>query len=269
MFIKAKTALEKGYTFSDKIKLFILAAYTSRPKFKVITGIFFKKLIKQGLIKLSLKSDHGRIYVVLRLADFYSDYLSMTEVMLENCYKIPFNKKFDIVIDGGGNTGLFTVLCNKVYPSANIIMFEPLEKNVEISKSHFKLNNSACEIKQGIISLKVGDVSLYIRNANNSSLSDLDPYTDKFNVKSYNLVNELCKHKFSEALIKLDIEGAEVEVIPDLLNNLKGKNLYIAGELHHWSLHLENLKKITEEHGYYLETYNIDSVCLLFHLYKS
>ena len=193
----------------------------------------------------------------------------MTEIMLENCYRVPCDKKFDIIIDGGGNTGLFTVLCNKVYPSTNIIMFEPLETNIEISKIHFKLNNSASEIKQGIISLKEEDVIFYIRDANNSSFEDSQPYTDKRSVRSYNLINEMSRHTFSDALIKLDIEGAEMEVIPELLINFKNKNLYIAGELHHWPIHLENLKKVTQEHGYYLETYNIDSVCLLFHLYKS
>ena len=269
MFIKAKTALAKGDTFSDKVKFFILAAYTSRPKFRFITGVFFKLLIKEGLIKLSVKSDYGKIYVVIRLKDFDSDYLSVTEILLENCYRFPYNKKFDIIIDGGGNTGLYTVLSNKAYPSTNIILFEPLDTNIEISRIHFKLNNSVCEIKQGIISLNEEDVNFYIRNANNSSFEDSEPYTSKVSVKSYNLVNEMSKITFSDALIKLDIEGAEVEVIPNLLKKFKDKNLYMVGELHHWPIHLENLKKVAEEHGYFLETYNIDSVCLLFHLYKS
>ncbi len=66
----------------------------------------------------------------------------------------------------------------------------------------------------------------------------------------------------------MDIEGAEIEVIPDLLESLQDKNLFIVGELHNWPDHLKELEKSVYSYGYTLKTYNQDSACLLFHLYK-
>jgi FkbM family methyltransferase len=268
VFKKAKTAFHKGYQFADKVKLLFLAAYTSRPGFRLIINPVIRLLAKGNLIKVSVNSGFGRVVVLLRCPDIESDYLSMTEILLDNCYQFPFDRKFDIIVDGGGNTGLFTVLCNRDYSETNILLFEPLEKNIEISKIHFKLNNAVAEIKKGIISLNEGEVEFYVRNANNSSLDSGTPYNSTVNVTSYNLAKELSKHKFSEALIKLDIEGAEVDIIPDLLKNLPQKNLFIIGELHNWAVHLKNLESTVGKYGYFLKTYNIDSICLLFQIQR-
>jgi FkbM family methyltransferase len=196
MFIKAKIAILRGYRFADKVKLFLMAVYSSRPKFRLMTGPFLWLLVKENLINVSINSVFGRIFISLRRLDFDSDYLSMTEIMLENCYKFPYAEEFDIIIDGGGNTGLFSVLCNKAYPRTEVLLFEPLEKNIEITKVNFQINNSQANIKKGIVSLKQGEVDFFISKANNSSFTNDSPYRSKLSVMSYSLVKEISNFTF-------------------------------------------------------------------------
>lgn len=272
MFIKLKASLISGKSISDKYKLVILAAYTSRPKWKKYLKQRISAFTKNGLITLELNpvgSNNRSLNVCLRTDHFDSDYLSMYELLLINCYRLPirgFNP--ELIVDGGANTGLFTLLNNKIYPTSKILLFEPVEGNLNLIKEHLKINNSKAEIYEGILSSSEGNVKFYIRNANNSSFDSVQPYQECINIFSYNLPNELKKFKANNILIKLDIEGSEIEVIPDLLDGVQNKALYIIGELHNWPLHLDSLRQTAFHYGYILETYAQDSNCLLFHLYK-
>ena len=270
MLSKVKQALRKGYKVSDKFKLLIIAAYSSRPKFRLFTKHLVNSIItKDQKINIALKIPNGYINTSIRWEHFPSDYLSLTEIMIEDCYRIlNSRKKYDLIIDGGGNTGLFTVLCNKVYKDVPILLFEPVEENIKIIKFHNNINNSNCKIFTGIISLSGGKRDLYIRNDNNSSFDSNQPYTSIQSVQSFNLPVELSRYNFESILIKLDIEGAEMEVIPDLLVNFPDKQLEIVGELHDWPINLHKIIKVTQDFDYSLETYNQDSICLLFKIFK-
>ena len=269
MFIKARIALQKGKGLNDKVKLFIMAAYSSRPRLNFIFKPILSLFIAKNVINVSIKYFTNTIRTQVRLKHFSSDYLSITELVLDNCYQLPINISPDLIVDGGGNTGLFTILCNKIYSNIPVLLFEPVKENIEIINTHLILNNAVCKIYNGIISLKEGGVPFYIRNANNSSFDNIDPYTTEIEVISFKLSNILVNYSFNNALIKLDIEGSEVEVIPDLLKSFGNKNLHIVGELHHWPKHIKSFKKIVKNYNYHLDIYNEDNVCVLFHIYRS
>jgi FkbM family methyltransferase len=267
MFIKGKLALKRGSSFSDKFRLLVLAAYTSRPRLRPMLKPIVKSFTERGTIKVDIalaeKSDKN-INVYLRDKHFDSDYLSMSELALFNCYHLPIKMKPDIIVDGGGNTGLFTLLCNKYYPGVPVLTYEPVEENIAAINRHLDANNSRCNLFPGIITLKDGDLPFYLRNANNSSFDPHEPYHSQISIRSFNLVNELKSHSFNNALIKLDIEGSEVEVLPDLLAHFPNKNFVIVGELHDWPQHLENFRKVCVDHGYEISISDQDDACLVF-----
>ncbi len=273
MFIRAKLALRSGYTLTNKFKLIVLAAYTSRRTLRLLLEPIVSGLFHGGLLKIEVRnpaSPATKIIIFLRKVHFKSDYLSVDELLMYNCYRLPIQITPDIIVDGGGNTGIFTMIVNSVYKEIPIHIFEPFKENVDIITKHIKVNDVASSIMHlGVLADKEIDRNFYIRTANSSSFNGDEQYQSKISVPSFNLVKLLMQFPFNNALIKLDIEGAEMEVIPGLLKDLKCKSLYIVGELHNWPLNLKTLRRIVSDNGYQMITYDQDTVCLLFHIYKS
>ncbi|MBX3256529.1 MAG: FkbM family methyltransferase [Chitinophagaceae bacterium] len=271
MFEKAIRSSKSGWGIKNKLKLLALAAYTSRSGSRWLTGPFIEAQYIEGQMKLKLKipsKSNDSIEVLVRREHFESDYQSLSELVLFNCYKMPVAFQPDIIIDGGGNTGLFTILANKFYPDIPILLFEPLVSNMRIIEEHLKINGGKCVPYNGIITNSEGELPFYVRHANTSSFDPKDPYTEVLFVKSFSLQERLKEYSFNKVLIKLDIEGAEVEVIPELLSNLKSKQLFIVGELHHHKMYLQDLKKTVSAYNYKLVTFDADDVCLLFYIYR-
>lgn len=271
MFIKAKLSLQKGSSWKDKYKLFILSAYTSRKAIRPLLQPLIRLFSKDKLIKLSFRPESNAkpVTIFIRKDHFNSDFLSLSELALFNCYKLPVKFNPDIIIDGGGNTGLFTLICSVIYPSQKVLLFEPVKANLDLINRHLLNNNNRCEVFEGLLSLKTEEVPFYIRNANNSSLDPSLPYSSSINIKSFSLPEVLNRYDFDNCLVKLDIEGAEMQVIPDLLEKFQDKNFYIVGELHDWSYNLEILRAHLAKYQYEINTYDEDSNCLLFHIYKN
>jgi FkbM family methyltransferase len=221
MFEKAIQSLKAGWRFKDKFTLLTLAAYTSRTSSRWATKFLIDRAFFNDRIKLKLNIpniENEYVEVLIRKEDFESDYQGICELILFNCYTMPLKFQPEIIVDGGGNTGLFTLLANRFYPECPILLFEPLESNLKIIGEHLALNKAKCISYKGIITDQDGEFPFYIREANTSSFDSSDPYTDVIYVKSFNLYDQLNTYSFNKALIKLDIEGAEVQVIPELLN---------------------------------------------------
>ena len=142
MFIKAKMALKRGYSLQDKYKLFMLAAYTSRPKLRPILKPVYSSFLSNGEIKLrlSIREKGPVVNIILRDEHFFSDYLSMTEVIIDNCYLLPIRITPDLIVDGGSNSGLFSVLCNIIYPGKTIHAFEPMPDNYNRLRRNIEAN---------------------------------------------------------------------------------------------------------------------------------
>ena len=84
MLIKVKQSLRNGYKAIDKIKLVIIAAYSSRANFRFVTKHFVKIIMdKEQKINIALKMPNGIIYTSIRWEHFPSDYLSLTEILLK------------------------------------------------------------------------------------------------------------------------------------------------------------------------------------------
>jgi FkbM family methyltransferase len=140
--------------------------------------------------------------------------------------------KDDILIDVGGNIGMFSIYAHIKY-GCKIIAFEPIKENLDNFKrnilinnlniDYFELHNSAISSEEGTF-IKLGK---FEHNSGGSS-------------QFYNYVSnyEVCKtetlHKYindKTKFLKLDCEGSEYEIIPsimDKLNNFK----YIGIEYH-------------------------------------
>jgi FkbM family methyltransferase len=150
---------------------------------------------------------------------------SYKEIFQNEIYRFQSTTSKPLIIDCGSNIGLSVLYFKQIYPEARILAFEPdsnnydiLKRNAEANKlTNIELNNTAVWTKEGEISFE----------ANESEASHISESTSGQKVKAIRLKDLLSSYKEIDFL-KIDIEGAEWEVIRDCEENLKPvKNLFL------------------------------------------
>lgn len=167
--------------------------------------------------------------------------------------------KISEIHDGGANIGLFSIYAHAKYPDAQIICYEPDNKN----QAQLKINLEANKIKAKIIpkALWAESANLYFHPA--ESYSGFVSHK-----KSSYPIACLCPSIPDNSWLKLDIEGAEYEVLPALLN-AGSKPEIISIEIHDFKRRGEQLLKVLSEGGYtWKETFDFNAECITFSAYK-
>lgn len=146
------------------------------------------------------------------------------------------------IIDCGAHAGVFTTLCNALWPDAKILCAEPhpenwslLKTNVE-SKKTIRAYNCAFGNKNGVVHL----CDQLSTNTGGSSVSEFRNVTGQtsqanlIEVEAKRLSSMFKKHRIKEvSLLKLDCEGSEFAIVEDLFcNNLLKSVCWIRGEYH-------------------------------------
>jgi len=160
-------------------------------------------------------------YSFTNLWEFLHIYLS---VFCLGEYKFTARKRNPIVIDGGAHIGISAIFFNKLYPDAKVIAIEPDPRNVKLMETNIRRQNvSGILIEQSALSHNNAPVSLYRYSWSwsNSIIKevwgDKDRPTDAIKVPSI-LLSNLISEEIS--LLKLDIEGAEYEVLNEAKDKL-------------------------------------------------
>jgi len=158
---------------------------------------------------------------------FYNgpEYLhGIKEIFIEEVYKqqLPDNAT---VIDCGANIGLSIIYIKHLYPSAKIIAFEPDNKNFELLTKNVQSHNlTNVELRKEAV--WVEDTMVNFHEEGNMG-SKIEPG----NQPGYSLVTAKKLKSFLQKSIdflKLDIEGAEYEVLKDISEELRNvKNLFV------------------------------------------
>jgi len=149
---------------------------------------------------------------------------SLNEIFIDEVYKFAPSQEKLKIIDCGANIGLSVIYLKKLFPNASITAIEPdkkvfsqLEKNLE----NFKFSN-----------VELLNVAAWTNNVPISFESDgglggkiSDKETNSTLVQTVRLKNLLQEKIF---FLKMDIEGAEYEVLKDIKEELKNvENLFI------------------------------------------
>jgi hypothetical protein len=61
-------------------------------------------------------------------------------------------------------------------------------------------------------------------------------------------------------LIKLDIEGMEIEALQAFVVSTETRAIYVVGELHHYPVNAPIMERLFRDHGWTLELFNIDEL---------
>lgn len=148
---------------------------------------------------------------------------SLREIFIDQTYKFKTNKSSPLILDCGANIGLSVLYFKKNYPNCKIIAFEP-DKDI----SGVLLSNIA---NNSIKNVRVIQKAVWINEDNLHFQSDgalggkITSRPEGITVPAVRLKDFLNQEI---ALLKIDIEGAEYEVIKDCENELHNvKNIFI------------------------------------------
>ncbi|WP_158943078.1 FkbM family methyltransferase [Granulicella sp. S190] len=255
-FENVGSILRMGSPLSS-FKLLLIAAYSSRPKLRPLCLFLLKPFVRNGEVLLQYRCFGREMKCFIRLSDLQSDLLSVFELGVRNAYDLDLGFRPDLVIDAGGNIGLFTLRAIAATASvsntpAEFVIFEPLPRNVAQIEKHLALNHVTARMMAGCLGGTHRTVPFYCREAIDSSFDPEKPYLSVLDVPVYLLSDAIGSSAAGRILIKLDIEGMEIEVLQQFVPNER-RAVYIVGELHSFEVNSSIMEAIFRDHGWTFE----------------
>jgi len=214
------------------VKSGIKYTYTNYIK-TAVAGLNY--LISQGQVE----SDIAGAQPIFRTKSF-SEYRRCKVLMNERGIiqdVVKESRPDDVFYDVGANVGIYSVVVGKHLDDGTVIGFEPEPLNAEAAERHLTSNKIPHDIKQIALSSQNGTLSLKIKE-------------NKIGEGRHHLTTQSSKHTIevetaraddlieannipSPNIIKIDVEGAEKEVLDGLNNVLRGNKCRVVYcELH-------------------------------------
>ena len=200
--------------------LFLLGKYYNYPRFqtKLITFLNFK------------------IYAV----DCLSFVFQFKEIFLNEVYKFNCDNESPIIIDCGANIGVSCLYFKKLYPKSRIIAIEADNKIVEILKKNFEINGyQDIDVINKAVWKDNDGVEFSSDGADGGSIVNLVNKNFIPSIRLKEILNKYPKIDF----LKIDIEGAETDVIVDCNESLLVADRIFV-EYHSWSGNPQSLSKL-------------------------
>lgn len=149
------------------------------------------------------------------------DLTILNEILIYQQYGNPkeLTEENAVVIDIGAHIGIFSVFAARISKNISVYSFEPVSENYSILKKNVAINNLDNQIKCFNLGItkKGGKRYLYFDKKNTGGHSLFRSSADKVLINTIKLeevfrINEIryCN------LLKIDTEGAEYEIIPNL-----------------------------------------------------
>jgi len=183
------------------------------------------------LLKIAMTERYRHCSINLFGSEFYlvdsaSFLWTYGDIFEKQIYRFQSQTQSPRIIDGGANIGLSVFYFKQLYPQSHIIAFEPdikiftiLQKNIQINRlSNIELVNKALWNSETVL-------EFLSEGSDAGRLSNSELKGENYKVSTVRLRDYLNK---PVDLLKIDIEGAETEVIKDcsdLLFNVK--NLFV------------------------------------------
>ena len=189
--------------------------------------VLFTTLMKLAWLK-RIKRSTGDVVIelgdkIIHGPDYHSISVLLKEKFVEGQYYFDNEKQEPVVIDCGANIGISALYFKSLYPHAIVHCFEPYSKAVDYLKRNIAANNlENVFVYQEAVSALDGEIKLNIpadANMLNPTVLVAKDSTVFEIVKSVKLSSFVNSIKENIDLLKLDVEGAEYDIVEDLNNS--------------------------------------------------
>jgi FkbM family methyltransferase len=251
----------QGMSWKDKWLAFLIAGIGSLGTHRVRMRACFLRWINalgtNGTVHLQLFINRNETNLLMRQGN-EADYLMGGE-MVRGGYDLPdFEPK--VIIDGGANIGMFSVHALSHFPKAQLISYEPDTVNFAQLQKNLSLNGLRAQTH--LLGLWSRDTTLYY-HARSSETGFIDEQPPGIAIPCV-----LPKIQ-PDCWLKLDIEGAEYEVLPALFQQ-QNYPRWISLEIHDYDTKGAPLLDLLRTHGYTIQGGEDTSVnCTVVSAYRS
>jgi FkbM family methyltransferase len=187
--------------------------------------MFFRLSLRYGNIERYKPVDINFLQFKFSVPDALSFIWQFKEIFVEEYYRFEANSETPVIFDCGANVGTSCAYFKYRYPKSRIIAFEPnpniasyLTKNINcISLEDIEVITKAVWTNNNGVNLGMDE----------ADASSIHLEKNKTKVESARLKDYLEKEKTVD-MLKIDIEGAEVEVLKDCKESLTNvKNIFV------------------------------------------
>lgn len=188
-------------------------------------GIPFMEILNLKYSKNNRKLSTVLFNTPIEITDSFWYLHGLKEIFLDEIYKFSSEKIDPVIIDCGSNIGLSIIYFKTLFPKAKIYGFEP---DVEIYK---KLNSNLLQFGYSDIeifpkAIWIDESPLYFKRTGSVGGHIVDGKVGRGIMIRTKRLKDLLKEDID--FLKIDIEGAEYDVIIDCWENLSNvKNIFI------------------------------------------
>jgi FkbM family methyltransferase len=173
------------------------------------------------------------------------------EFIVDNVYdltKLEFIP--DLIIDCGAHIGLFTLLAASHFPSVKITCFEPNPENVEWLSTQVKINHLRVNIVAAAVAVEDGVASFAAECGCGGSLINGSQTGDSaISVNTVCLTDYILNEKCKRLLIKMDVEGEELTLLPEIIEHLPS-TCALFFETHHGETACSDMAALLSSHKF-------------------
>lgn len=242
--IRLANFANQGTSWKDKWLAFLIAGMgslgTHRVKIRACFLRWINALGNDTSVHLQISINQNLTNLLMRRGN-EADYLMGGE-MVRGGYNLP-NFEPKVIIDGGANIGMFSVHAMNHFPKAQLICYEPDAVNFAQLQKNLTLNGLRAQVHP--LGLWSSDTTLYY-HARSSETGFVDQFPPGIEIAC-----TLPKIQ-PDCWLKLDIEGAEYEVLPALLNQ-ESLPRWISLEIHKFDTRGQALLTLLREKGYTIQ----------------
>jgi FkbM family methyltransferase len=172
------------------------------------------------------------------------------EIFGREIYRFKSYDPSPVIIDCGANIGMSILYFKRLFPDAQILAFEPDEGNFELLSKNVELNNlEDVELRKAAIWINNGTISF---DSNESEASRISEHKESSRQVKCERLSDLLENYINIDFLKIDIEGAEWEVIKDCAKKLSQvENMFL--EYHgktHETQKLNDVLQIVRDNGF-------------------
>jgi FkbM family methyltransferase len=184
---------------------------------------FNLRMLKNGPMKVLYKQSFLKGFILFNSVPEVLH--GINEIFIEHIYHFDVDKEQPVILDCGGHIGLSAIYFKRQYPNALVTVFEPDRSNFELLKHNLASQGYGDVILRNEAVWKESTRLTFSSAASMSSKIVLGNETGNVDVKAVRLKDEITAEI---DLLKMDIEGAEYEVLKDIKDKLHLlKNIFI------------------------------------------